>query len=312
MVWALTYRATAARSGWAQSGWLLRARISLAVKSHTAAFNGLVGMVRTAQSRCGLTCSTCGVKSWCPPAPPCAPAWTWGDPVAATKVPLRRLARRCMHLRQEIADAEVDLQAMLTQLAPQLLEIIGCRTDTAAQLLITAGDNPQRVHNEAAWSMLCGVAANTCQRSALTFRPGRPRKPHGLPRRERLCRNPLQGPRGGGWNTWTASKSQGHGCRVEQNIAANTHSSRQSRTFLRADQRQERALSESIRFGEGFAVGLCDISTDQPSSAANNRPRNSSSGIRAAASGLNLMVPLLVTSSEWRLLKPASRPGSQP
>ncbi len=47
---------------------------------------------------------------------------------------------------------------MLTQLAPQLLEIAGCGTDTAAQLLITAGDNPQRVRSEAAWSMLCGVS----------------------------------------------------------------------------------------------------------------------------------------------------------
>jgi len=31
---------------------------------------------------------------------------------------------------------------MLTQLAPELLEISGCGTDSAAQLFITAGDNP--------------------------------------------------------------------------------------------------------------------------------------------------------------------------
>ena len=133
------------------------ARLS-AVKSHTAAFNALVGMVRTAPEP--LRSHLLGLRGQ-ELVSACAalrPALDLADPVAANKVALRRLARRCMFLRKEITDAEVDLQAMLTQLAPQLLEISGCGTDSAAQLLITAGDNPQRVRSEAAWSMLCGVS----------------------------------------------------------------------------------------------------------------------------------------------------------
>ncbi len=30
--------------------------------------------------------------------------------------------------------------------------------DTAAALLVSAGDNPERLHSEAAWAHLCGVA----------------------------------------------------------------------------------------------------------------------------------------------------------
>ena len=34
----------------------------------------------------------------------------------------------------------------------------GIGTDTAGQILVTVGDNPDRVHSEAAFAMLCGVA----------------------------------------------------------------------------------------------------------------------------------------------------------
>jgi transposase len=34
----------------------------------------------------------------------------------------------------------------------------GVGTDVAGQLLVTAGDNPQRLRSEAAFAMLCGVA----------------------------------------------------------------------------------------------------------------------------------------------------------
>ena len=34
----------------------------------------------------------------------------------------------------------------------------GVGTDVAGQLLVTAGDNPQRLRSEAAFAMLCGAA----------------------------------------------------------------------------------------------------------------------------------------------------------
>ena len=42
--------------------------------------------------------------------------------------------------------------------APNLLEVYGVGTHTAAILLVAAGDNPHRLKNEAAFAHLCGVA----------------------------------------------------------------------------------------------------------------------------------------------------------
>jgi transposase len=42
--------------------------------------------------------------------------------------------------------------------APRLLEVHGVGIDTAATLLVAAGDNPDRLRSEAAWAHLCGVA----------------------------------------------------------------------------------------------------------------------------------------------------------
>ena len=42
--------------------------------------------------------------------------------------------------------------------APELLAVFGVGVDTAATLLVAAGDNPERLRSEAAWAHLCGVA----------------------------------------------------------------------------------------------------------------------------------------------------------
>lgn len=41
---------------------------------------------------------------------------------------------------------------------PRLLDIVGIGPDSAAALLIAAGDNPERLANEAAFAALCGVS----------------------------------------------------------------------------------------------------------------------------------------------------------
>ena len=47
---------------------------------------------------------------------------------------------------------------VVTAAAPKLLDIFGVGIDTAATLLVAAGDNPQRIGSEAQWAMLCGIA----------------------------------------------------------------------------------------------------------------------------------------------------------
>jgi transposase-like protein len=50
------------------------------------------------------------------------------------------------------------VEALLVATVPELLERFGVGPDTAAALVITAGDNPERLRSEAAWAHLCGVA----------------------------------------------------------------------------------------------------------------------------------------------------------
>jgi transposase len=52
----------------------------------------------------------------------------------------------------------VHLDTLTRQATPTLRAQPGVGPDTAAKLLITAGDNPHRIHSEAAFAHLCGAA----------------------------------------------------------------------------------------------------------------------------------------------------------
>lgn len=81
------------------------------------------------------------------------------DPTGATKHALRSLARRIGHLTSEINDLDAQLEALVTAAAPPaMLARVGVGIDVAGQLLVTAGDNPDRLHTAGAFAMLCGVA----------------------------------------------------------------------------------------------------------------------------------------------------------
>jgi len=81
------------------------------------------------------------------------------DPVtAATKAALSSLAHRIGELDEEIAQLDARITPLLEAHAPELLAIYGVGIDTAATLLVTAGDNPERLRSEAAWAHLCGVS----------------------------------------------------------------------------------------------------------------------------------------------------------
>jgi transposase len=80
------------------------------------------------------------------------------SPMAATKTSLRSLARRWQQLQAELDRLDLQLQALVTSAAPTLVALPGVGVETAGQLLVTAGDNPQRLRGEAAFAHLCGVA----------------------------------------------------------------------------------------------------------------------------------------------------------
>ena len=68
------------------------------------------------------------------------------------------LAQRVQFLETQAEALEAQIEALVTAANPGLRAAYGVGSDTAAQLLITAGANPHRLHSEAAFAALCGVA----------------------------------------------------------------------------------------------------------------------------------------------------------
>jgi transposase len=80
------------------------------------------------------------------------------DPEQAAKVALRSLARRHAALSDEIAELDALIEPLVATINPALLDLNGVGADVAGQLLVTAGQNTERLRSEAAFAMLCGVA----------------------------------------------------------------------------------------------------------------------------------------------------------
>ena len=80
------------------------------------------------------------------------------EPLQATKLALRSLARRIQELEDEIGALDGQLAALVAQTAPTLTRRLAIGTQHAAQLLVTAGQNIDRLHSEAAFARLCGAA----------------------------------------------------------------------------------------------------------------------------------------------------------
>lgn len=81
-----------------------------------------------------------------------------GDPATATKIALRSLARRHHALTTEIDDLDELLGPLVADINPGLLALKGVGADVAGQLLVTAGENTDRLTSDAALAMLCGAA----------------------------------------------------------------------------------------------------------------------------------------------------------
>jgi transposase len=82
-----------------------------------------------------------------------------GDvPGYATRAALRELGRRARFLDAQITRLDELIGPLVTARAPGLLALPGVGTDTAARLLIAAGDHPARLRSEAAWAHLCAAA----------------------------------------------------------------------------------------------------------------------------------------------------------
>lgn len=79
------------------------------------------------------------------------------DVTTATKIALRTLARQWQVLDTDHKSLRKHLTMLTEQANPNLLGLPGVGPDTAAALLVAAGDNPERLHTSTAFAALCGV-----------------------------------------------------------------------------------------------------------------------------------------------------------
>ena len=82
----------------------------------------------------------------------------YGDPATATRIALKSLARRYLLLNDEVGLLDELIETLVRDINPALLELCGFGIENAGQLLVTAGDNTDRLRSEPAFAMLCGVA----------------------------------------------------------------------------------------------------------------------------------------------------------
>jgi transposase len=85
---------------------------------------------------------------------------------AITRLTLRELAARIAFLDAQLKTTVARLRRITTEFAPDMVAKIGVGPDTASTLLLSAGDNTDRIHHESAFASLLGsspVPANSGQ-----------------------------------------------------------------------------------------------------------------------------------------------------
>ncbi|GAA5066660.1 IS110 family RNA-guided transposase [Nocardia callitridis] len=147
------------RNGAVEAVRALRVARHNAVKANIAAINALRGLITTSPealrsqlrglSRAKLV-ATCA--AFRPDPTRCT------DPIQATKLALRSLATQVHELQAHADELKRHLQQLLEQIAPNTIGVFALGPDTAAALVISLGDNPDRLSGEAAFAHLCGVA----------------------------------------------------------------------------------------------------------------------------------------------------------
>ncbi len=68
------------------------------------------------------------------------------------------LAKRWLNLTEELKNIDRNLKKITRMTAPTLISQYGVGPYVAATLLVTAGDNPERLKKESSFAALCGVS----------------------------------------------------------------------------------------------------------------------------------------------------------
>ena len=129
-----------------------------AVKARTCAMNQIKGLVVTASEQVTAPLRGRSSASLIKACSRLRPDPSRGEAAAGAKRSLRTLATRWQSLSAEIAELDAEIARLCAAVAPALLAAPGIGPQVAAALLVTAGDNPERLRSEASFAALCGVS----------------------------------------------------------------------------------------------------------------------------------------------------------
>jgi transposase len=133
----------------------LRVARTSAIKARTQAINALRALVVTAPDELREQLRALSAVRLVQTAVELEPGPVT-SPVAAAALGLRTLARRYQALSAELAILDTELDRLSRAAAPKLMALFGVGSDSAGALLVAAGDNPDRLRSNAAFSMLAG------------------------------------------------------------------------------------------------------------------------------------------------------------
>ena len=136
---------------------MLRVARRSAIKARTQAINQLHALVVTAPEQVKHQLRGLPTKAQVRICAGFRPG-TSHTTTAVAKKALRFLARRYQSLTTEIKELDKEINRLCARANPALLGTPGIGPDTAAALLIAAGDNPHRMTTESSFAALCGAS----------------------------------------------------------------------------------------------------------------------------------------------------------
>jgi transposase len=146
------------RDGYVEALRVLRTARTSALKARTAVLTQISGVLTAAPEavRAKYRGQTSEARAKAMAAT--RPSGDIADPAAATAATLKRMGARYQYLNTEITETDAELDHIIARHAPAILEVKGVGTAVASQLLVTVGDNPERLTSEAQFAALTGTA----------------------------------------------------------------------------------------------------------------------------------------------------------
>jgi transposase len=137
---------------------VLRVARSTAIKARTASVNAMKALVVTAPDDLRDELRSLSGTMLVRVATRFRIGKTIADPAAASRLALRSLGRRHQGLEAEIRVLDTELVRLTALANPGLMATFGVGPEVAGVLLVTAGDNPERMHSDAGFASLCGAS----------------------------------------------------------------------------------------------------------------------------------------------------------